>query len=54
MHELGKLAKHAIFPALPGEIEDEHARRGAVGERLLRDQRGRQVIIKGRKIQTSR
>lgn len=52
--ELGKLAKRAIFPALLGTIQHQHARSGAVVERLLRDGRLRQVIIEEGKVQFPR
>ncbi len=41
----GEVAEGAIFPAAGGAVHDQHAGGGAVGERLLRDQLRRQVVI---------
>src|SRR5580700_11403973 len=49
--KLRELAKRAILPALLAAIENQHARRGPILERLLRDRRFGQVIMKLGQIQ---
>ena len=48
--ELGQVAKPAVFPALRGAVDHQHARAGAVRQRLLRDQLLGQVEVEERKI----
>ncbi len=54
LKECRQFAEHAIFPALLIAMEHQHARRGPIRKRLLRDRPSGQVIIELREIQTSR
>jgi len=49
--KLRKLPKYPVFPGLLRAMEHQHSRPRAIGQRLLRDRRLRQVIMKLRKVQ---
>jgi len=46
--KIGELAKPAVFPAPLRAMEHQHARTGAIRQRLLGDQFGGQFVIEGR------